>query len=259
MSSLVQLQGPACAKFYGAIRSPFTKRVYHRCLSEYIAFLHTRGLIPSKSTDCLLVKDTELIEQWIISWIAYQKEQGLSVSIMHVRKSALKLFYDVNKIQGIAWKIISKNMGENRKLRDRPYSRKEIQSILEKADFRTRVVILLLASTGMRIGAIAELKWRNLEKIENLNIVYVDTSDIVAFKVPKKNLDGWIRLRVHRLEDARAMFEVPDGETSGLCKYCRYQTRCSATGKGLAGNPLSVPKEEYPKSAEPSLAGATAH
>ena len=61
---------------------------------------------------------------------------GASVSIMHVRKSAVKLFYDVNKVQGgIAWKIIAKSMGENRKLRDRPYSREEIRKILDKADY----------------------------------------------------------------------------------------------------------------------------
>ena len=37
-------------------------------------------------------------------------------------------------------------------VRDRPYSIDEISKILDKADVRSKVIILLLASTGMRLG-----------------------------------------------------------------------------------------------------------
>jgi integrase len=131
-----KLEGPALSKFLGAIRSPFTSRVYLRCIQEFIQFLYANEMIQAKTVDAILTRDPDLVEQWILAWISEQKEQGLSVSIMHVRKSAVKLFYDVNKVQGgIAWKIIAKSMGENRKLHDRPYSREEIRKILDKADY----------------------------------------------------------------------------------------------------------------------------
>ena len=47
----------------------------------------------------------------------------------------------------------------------RSCTHEEIGKILEIADERMRAVILLLASTGIRIGATPLLKLRNLEKI----------------------------------------------------------------------------------------------
>lgn len=38
--------------------------------------------------------------------------------------------------------------------------------MLEKADERGRAITLLMASTGMRAGALPSLKIRNLERIE---------------------------------------------------------------------------------------------
>jgi integrase len=198
----MQLEGPALSKFLGAIRSPFTSRVYLRCIHEFIQFLYANEMIQAKTVDAILTRDPDLVEQWILAWIGEQKEQGLSVSIMHVRKSAVKLFYDVNKVQGIAWKIIAKSMGENRKLRDRPYSREEIRKILDKADFRARVVILLLASTGMRIGAVGELKVADLAKIEKYGIYQITVygrmpSEYMTFCTPEcaRAIDEYLEFR----------------------------------------------------------------
>jgi integrase len=200
----MQLQGPALSKFLGAIRSPFTSRVYLRCIQEFIQFLYANEMIQAKTVDAILTRDPDLVEQWILAWISEQKEQGLSVSIMHVRKSAVKLFYDVNKVQGgIPWKIIAKSMGENRKLRDRPYSREEIRKILDKADFRARVVILLLASTGMRIGAVGELKVADLAKMGKYGGIYQITvygrmpSEYMTFCTPEcaRAIDEYLEFR----------------------------------------------------------------
>ena len=51
--------------------------------------------------------------------------------------------------------------------KDRAYTHEEIGKMLEIADERMRAVILLLTSTGMRIGAIPSLKLSNLENIGN--------------------------------------------------------------------------------------------
>jgi len=49
--------------------------------------------------------------------------------------------------------------------KDRAYTHAEIQSLLDIADDRFRALILLLSSTGMRIGAIPDLRLRNIEKV----------------------------------------------------------------------------------------------
>jgi integrase len=43
---------------------------------------------------------------------------------------------------------------------------KEISKMLEKADQWGKIAILLMCSSGIRVGALSSLKIRNLEKID---------------------------------------------------------------------------------------------
>jgi integrase len=75
----------------------------------------------------------------------------------------------------LKWKKIKSYIGKSKSRRyngkkDRPYTSIEILKMLEKADERERVVILLMASTGMRVGALPSLKIRNLERIEKYGL-----------------------------------------------------------------------------------------
>ena len=56
-----------------------------------------------------------------------------------------------------------------RSKKDRAYTHEEIHRLLDIADERMRAVVLLLASTGMRVGAIPDLRLRNLDRIESTN------------------------------------------------------------------------------------------
>jgi len=49
----MQLEGPALSKFLGAIRSPFTSRVYLRCIQEFIQFLYANEMIQAKTVDAV--------------------------------------------------------------------------------------------------------------------------------------------------------------------------------------------------------------
>jgi integrase len=56
--------------------------------------------------------------------------------------------------------------------KDRAYRYEEIHRLLDVADERMRAIIFLLASTGMRIGAIPGLRLRDLEKVESDYDIY---------------------------------------------------------------------------------------
>jgi CRISPR/Cas system-associated exonuclease Cas4 (RecB family) len=86
--------------------------------------------------------------------------------------------------------------------------------------------------------------------VENLNIVYADMTDIVTYKVQKKDLGNWIKTRIQEIESAKESKEIPNGETSGLCKFCKYQTQCSEDGNGLTEKPLSIPKPKESQTPE---------
>ena len=80
--------------------------------------------------------------------------------------------------------------------------------------------------------------------VDSLNILYADMSEIVAYKVQKKDVSRWIKTRLQRIENCLESKEIPHGEISGLCKYCKYQTRCRKDGNGLITKPLSIPKKD---------------
>lgn len=189
------LTGKAFARFYSAIPSPESKRIYTSCLRHYMNF------IKLESTDQLISKDIELLEQSLINYIDYQKEQGLSASVIRVRVAAIKLFYQMNKVE-LAWKIVSKTIGETKKLKDRPYTTDEIHRVLDNADIRGKVIVLLLTSTGMRIGAIPELKYGNLQKVDKYGIYQITVyegsgSEYVTFCTPEcaRSIDDYLEYR----------------------------------------------------------------
>ena len=88
-------------------------------------------------------------------------------------------------------------MPEQRKVRkDRAYTHQEISKMLENADSRLRVVILLLASSGMRIGAICQLK---LKHVQNYQITAYEKTKEEYFTFVtsecKKAMDDYLDMR----------------------------------------------------------------
>jgi integrase len=57
---------------------------------------------------------------------------------------------------------------------DRPYSTDEIVKILDKCDIRSRVIILLMTSTGMRIGALPCLRLSDIKKMNEFGLYLAD-------------------------------------------------------------------------------------
>lgn len=83
---------------------------------------------------------------------------------------------------------------------DRPYTVEEISKMLEKVDQRGRVVILLMASSGMREGAIHSLKMAHLERIQEVYKITVyknDPEEYITFCSPEcvKAIDDYLAYR----------------------------------------------------------------
>jgi integrase len=92
----------------------------------------------------------------------------LSSSTIRTRVAALYHFYAMNDVILNKTKI-NKYKGEFRKvIKDRPYSHEEIHKLLDIADLRMKVCILLMSSAGLRLGAIPDIQMKHLERIDNL-------------------------------------------------------------------------------------------
>jgi integrase len=106
------------------------------------------------SIDDLLSIPVKTIQEQIIDYLVKNKSyMGKRMTI-----NTLKKFYEMNDVV-LNWKKISQYIGEYQRVnKDRAYTHEEIKTLVDSADMRMKVILLLMASSGMRIGAIPDLK-----------------------------------------------------------------------------------------------------
>ena len=138
--------------FINSIRSESSKVSYCGELRRYLR--HYNIL----SVDKLLELELPDKETKIIDYILQQK--GFKSRQLTI--NTLKKFYEMNDVI-LNWKKITCYMGEEQKLNeDRCYTHEEILRLLNVCDLRMKMIVLLMASSGMRIGALPGLRLGHL-------------------------------------------------------------------------------------------------
>jgi integrase len=162
------LQGNAYDNFMNGMHTEATRRLYNFGLRNFMEFKgaeHVNDLLPDNN-----VTGAPLVTSDVMAWINHMKKEGLSSCAINSYVPGVLLFYDMNNVI-LNKRMISKCLPPNRKLnRDRPYTREEIDLLLTFCGPRERALVLLLASTGMRIGAVTELRLHHLHKIEQYGL-----------------------------------------------------------------------------------------
>ena len=142
--------------FIESLRAPKTKLNYLKSLQQYMKFHNF-----SKYSE--LMSGQSYYEE-IKSFILDMKARELSTISMKVHLCAIKCFYEMNDVETIKWKKLFRFRGEDTMTNeDRAYTHEEIQKMLTTADLRLKASILLMASSGMRIGALPNLKVHDMD------------------------------------------------------------------------------------------------
>jgi integrase len=144
------------------LSSKHTKLHYKK---NFIHFLRCQGtdentLIERANTN------PRQVESMIINHIRHLTDkQGLGHGSIRAHCFSIFHFFEMNDINLNKRKIIRFLPPNEGTREDRAYSHVEINQILQMCDERSRVMILLMASTGMRIGAIPILQIGDLTEI----------------------------------------------------------------------------------------------
>jgi integrase len=146
-----------------------------------------------------------------------KKEGKQSTAIENYVKPVI-LYYKMNDVI-LNTRKVNRFLPEKRRIKkDRAYYDSEISKMLEIADERMRVVILLLSSSGIRIGAIQSIRLRNL-KDNRLTVYENDKEEYITFITPecKKAIDNYLDMRLRYgeklVEDSfliREQFDIRD-------------------------------------------------
>jgi integrase len=197
-------------QIYGAdsaIPSPFTRTVYRCTFNAFLRYLDMEG----KQSD-LLQQDRKTVESQIIGYIHYLSEQKhYGSDSIRPPVAAIFHFYEMNDIIINKRKITrfipqddSNTNSENIAIqKDRAYTHDEISQILQSTDPRGKVIVMLMASSGMRMGAISGLLIGHLTPIPEYKlyriIVYASSkrSRYYTFCTPEcaSYIDAYLNFR----------------------------------------------------------------
>ena len=179
--------------FIYSLKSEVTKERYLTNLKYYMKFLGITTLSE------LVNKPQKIIESNIKEYLVYLRNQKkISYHSRVLYLSPLRKFYYVNTDYQFKWDLINSYLGNDdtddddynevnsdleQEQDDRPYTKEEIKQMFDAAqDFRVKIVISLLSSSGLRHGALPILKIRDLKKIEKYNLY-----QITAYRKSKKS------------------------------------------------------------------------
>jgi hypothetical protein len=158
VSCLAVLEGPAYFNFINSLKAKETKMQYGRGIERFLKYARISSL------SGLLSLPPKDIEQLVIHYITYLKARGLSHAYVNLAMAAIFHLTDMNDVL-LNKRKIAKFQGEEKKMnKDRGYTHEEIKLLTDTGDYRFRALVLLLSSTGARLGSIPPLLYRHLER-----------------------------------------------------------------------------------------------
>ncbi len=150
-------------------KEPQTKHAYIKYFKYYLQFLKVKDPNSLVTKRFYSPQELQKIEDKIVNYISHlHKNEGLKQSTIKGRKSAIEFFYRANRIT-LDWKHISGYIpAAGKSMEDEAYTTEDIQRMLEATanPERDNFMICLLASTGMRIGALPDLTYEDIEPMK---------------------------------------------------------------------------------------------
>jgi integrase len=163
-----QEQSPRIYPVTEGVESNQTKIVYQRLFNHFLDYVKIHDL------QVLLDFSPKVIKQMIVDYVLWLRDEKpgkkLSRTSIKVHLAAILHFFQINNddfnLTIKNFRIHLPSVDDSIYDNDRPYTVEEIAQVLKDCDPRGKAVILLLCSTGMRIGALPGLQKRHLTEVE---------------------------------------------------------------------------------------------
>ncbi len=186
------------------LRSKQTAIIYRRSFNRFKNFIQIHDL------QVLLDFGPKVIKDMIIDFIIHLRDEKRNTcSSIKVYLAAILRFFQINNDDfSLTIKSFRIHLpSDNTVNEDRPYTVEEIAQILQNCDLRSKVVFLLLVSTGMRRGAI------HLLRISDLSPVTWNNNKLYQIQVYARTRDKYYT------------FCTPEA-SKAIDEYLEYRTRC---------------------------------
>ena len=165
-STELSMQQEPYRNFINSLDSEDTRKSYRHSLDYFMKFLKV------ETYEQLLNYEHAKLEGIVRDFIIYLKQdKKASPATISLRLAALTHFYEMNDIS-LRWKKLKKFKSKFRNVvEDQPYTRDQIKKLVGAAPLRDKAMILLMASSGIRRGAITFLRLKDMERIDKYNLL----------------------------------------------------------------------------------------
>jgi hypothetical protein len=207
--------------FLYALKAPDSKRQYPRRLEYFFDYLGLDGTLKEK---CIIFYNQAKDElQWtqhqLMQYIEFQKERAekgeIAESTINNYYKSVKLFCEMNDIL-LNWKKIAKGKPQHRDYaNDRAPTLEEIKKLLDFPERRIKVIVLIMLSSGMRVGAWDYLKWKHIIPIKN------EEDKVIAAKI-----------RIYAGEKEEYLSFITPEAYDALQEYIEFRDSC---GEKISG------------------------
>ncbi len=158
-------------KFLRSIHTEATRTGYSYYLKQFLEYC---GF--NKYEQLLVNISTKKKEDLIRSYIQYLvQDRKLSYSTVNNTTAAIRLFYVANGVYLAFWESLKSIKGKNKLIiKNRTYTVDELKSLIEYADLREKVAVLVMLSSGIRVGALARLRVGDLKYNEEYKLYRIE-------------------------------------------------------------------------------------
>ena len=133
--------------------------------------------VEEQAASFLAKNDIQFYRDSIIKYITYNKQRVLNKELaagtLNMYYHTIKLFFDMNDIteQGINWNKISRGLPKVRVVaNDRAPTLEEIRKLMEYADRRMKMLVTVMFSSGIRVGAWTGLQLKHVIQVHDSGI-----------------------------------------------------------------------------------------
>ena len=190
--------------FLNSLSSEVTRHVYARGLRFFCRFIKVEENNYDVLLEWIISRDKKSLESAVIDYILYLKEdKKLAPYSISTYLNPIRHFFKMNDIVSVNWGKVNKFQGKKYcRTQDRPYTREEILRLLEAGTLRDKIMILLMSSGGLRVGALSGITLKDLTQIDRYNLfqikVYAGTeAEYITFCTPetRKYIQEYLDLR----------------------------------------------------------------
>jgi hypothetical protein len=210
------LESDPLTEFLSAVKNPNTRRIYTKDLKRFFDHLEIEGDFKQQAK--LFVTQAQNDPKWamlqINSYIQFHKERVERGEIAEARVAnmfkPIRLFCEENDIV-LNWRKLSRRVPKGKRAaNDRAPELQEIKMILSYPDRRIKPAVLIMLSSGCRLGAFDYLDWGDIEPIEKNGVLVA--AKIRIYKGTNDEYFSFVTPECYRAIKAYMDYRAQEGE-----------------------------------------------